>query len=56
MGQKKKYEKNMILVGFEPRVLRLEVQRTTHWASNSDGYNLEIWIYLTNALIYLLRL
>ena len=46
----------MTLVGLEPRDIRLEVQRTTHWDSNSDGYNLEIWIYLTHALIYLLRL
>ena len=46
----------MTLVGLEPRSLRLEVQQTTHWASNSDGYNLEIWIYLAHTLIDLLRL
>ena len=46
----------MILVGHEPRTLRLEAQRTTHGADNSDRYVVEIWIYLTHTCIYLLRL
>ena len=42
----------MTLVG-RTQELSLEVQQTTYWASHSDGYNLEIWIYLTHTLIYL---
>ena len=41
------YEKtNKWLVGLEPRSLCLEVQRTTHWASKSVGYNLEMDTYI----------
>ena len=47
-----KQKQHMTLVGLEPRTLHLEVQWTTHWASNSDGNNLQIWIYLTHTLIY----
>ena len=49
----KVFKKNIYisLVGLEPRTLGLEIQGTTHWARNSDEYNLEIWIYLTYTLI-----
>ena len=43
MKKEKQHNKtHMTLVGLEPRTLRFEVQQTTLWASNSDGYNLEI--------------
>ena len=54
--QKNKNKKKTKTYDPEPMTRRLRVQQTAHWASNSDGYDLEIWIYFTHTLIYLLRL